>query len=84
MTSWKGNLQLCDLDPVQRLEISCKSCGHVHYLTAPDIMALGARHTRYLDEVENRLRCKARGCAGRVRLAMTHRGETSGFVGGLA
>lgn len=84
MTSWKDGLQLRDLDGDTRLEITCKACGHVHYLTAKDIMAMGARATRYLDEVESRLRCKARGCEGRVRLAMTRKGETSGFVGGMA
>jgi hypothetical protein len=84
VTSWKDTLQIRDLDPLQRLEITCKTCGHIHYLDRQAITAMGARDTRYLDEVESRLRCKARGCSGRVRLSITRKGETSGFVGGLA
>ena len=38
----------------------------------------------YLDEIESRTRCKARGCKGRMRMAMDRQDEMSGFVGGLA
>ena len=84
MSSWKDGIQLGDLAPDQRLEMTCKSCGHVHYLTPTTMIAARVRATLYLDEVERRTKCKARGCKGAVRLALTHRGETSGFVGGLA
>jgi hypothetical protein len=84
VTSWKETLQICDLETEQRLEIACRKCGYVYYLTVVDLTAMGARKDLYLDEVESRLHCKARGCRGKVRLAMTHKGETSGFVGGLA
>jgi len=38
----------------------------------------------YIDEVERLLTCKNRGCDGAVRIALSHQGETEGFVGGLA
>lgn len=84
MTGWKNTLQIRDLDSQQRMELTCKNCGHVRYLTSSDVLAQGGRSTLYLDEVERRARCKMRGCKGQVRLALPRRGDTSGFVGGLA
>lgn len=84
MTSWKDTLQLGDLEPGQRLEMTCTRCGHVNYLTSVLVMAAGGRVTLYLDEIEQRTRCRARGCRGAVRMALSRNGDTSGFVGGLA
>ena len=84
MSSWKDSIQLGDLAHDQRLEMTCKRCGHVHYLTPTTIIAARGRTTLYLDEVERRTQCKARGCKGAVRLALTHRCDTSVFVGGMA
>lgn len=84
MTSWKDTLQLADLDLDQRLEMTCTRCGHVHYLTSATVQAAGGRMTLYLDEVERRAKCRARGCKGTVRMALSRKGDTSGFVGGMA
>lgn len=84
MSSWKQALQVCDLEPDQRLEITCKRCSHVHYITQGIIFSKGGRPTLYLDEIERKLRCKSRGCGGDVRLALVSRDATTGFVGGLA
>lgn len=84
MTSWKDTIQLGDLDAGQRLEMTCVQCGHMHYLTSDTVIVAGGRMTLYLDEVERRAKCRARGCKGRVRLALARKGDTSGFVGGLA
>ena len=84
MTSWKDTLQLGDLDPDQRLEMTCTRCGHVHYLTQDMAIAAGGRMTLYLDEIERRAKCRARGCTGAVRMALSRKGDTSGFVGGMA
>ena len=81
---WKDQIQIRDLSDEQRLEMTCKRCGHVHYLTRESLIALDARLTLYLDEVEQRARCKARGCNSPVRMSLVNPGETSGFVGGLA
>ena len=84
MSSWKENVQVRDLDTGQRLEITCKTCGHVHYLTREMICTSPEREFLYLDEVERETMCRARGCRGAVRLAMVRKGDTSAFVGGLA
>lgn len=82
--SWKTSMQVRDLDADQRLEMTCKVCGHVHYLTPTLIAASRGRATLYLDEIEKMTTCKSRGCWGRVRMALVRRDDTSGFVGGLA
>lgn len=84
MTSWKENVQVRDLDAKDKLEMTCKSCGHVHYLTRAILCSSPEREFLYLDEIEKEAACRARGCRGTVRLAMTPRGDTSAFVGGLA
>lgn len=83
--NWKTNLQVLDLDATQRLEVTCKACGHVSYLARQQIIAqLPERAFLYLDELERETMCKARYCRGAVRIALVHKGETSGFVGGMA
>ena len=82
--NWKTTMQLGDLDSGQRLEITCRACSHVYYLTAADVIAGRRARTRlYLDEVERKLRCKARGCGGRVRMAWARGRDTSAFIGGM-
>lgn len=82
--NWKTELQVRDLEPGQRLEMTCKACGHVHYLTPAQIMSVPEREFLWLDEVEKETVCKARKCHGRVRMALIRKHTASGFVGGLA
>jgi len=82
--SWKTNIQLIDLDVSQRLEVTCKSCGHSRYESPHELTARQGLGHMYIDEVERLLTCKNRGCDGAVRIALSHQGETEGFVGGLA
>jgi len=83
--NWKTHLRVSDLDPKQRLEATCKVCGHVHTFTSTDVIRQGKnRGFLYIDEVERETVCKARGCRGQVRLALVRSGDTSGFVGGMA
>ena len=81
--NWKANLQVRDLDQTQRLEMTCKLCGHVHHLTKHILTKPLEREFLYLDEVERETICRARGCRGAVRMVLVRYGETSGFVGGL-
>ena len=82
--NWKTNLRVSDLESDQRLEVTCKICGHVHYLTRKSITITPDDVQLYLDEVEHRTKCKARKCGGAVRIAFVRKSEASAFVGGLA
>ena len=72
--NWKTAIQVRDLSPEDRLELTCRKCGHLRYLTA----------MLYLDEVEARALCSQHGCKGQMRIALPAQGETSGFIGGIA
>jgi ribosomal protein L37E len=82
--NWKTNLRVYDLEHNQRLEVTCRRCGHTHYLTRELIGTTPLREQLFLDEVESRTVCKARRCGGPVRIAFMRNGEASAFVGGLA
>lgn len=84
MVGWKSKIMSRDLDDTQRLEMTCKRCGHVYYLTKALICVSPEREFLYLDQVEAEAICRARGCRGRMRLSMVRLDELSGFVGGLA
>ena len=82
--NWKTDLRAADLGDDVRLELTCKRCGAVRFLSSDAILARsGGRHL-YLDQVETRARCRQRGCNGAMRMALTRKGEASGFVGGIA
>ena len=82
--NWKRELQLRDLEPDQRLEMTCKTCGHVHYRFARELQIHNELLFAWLDELERDECCHKRGCHGKVRLALCHDHTTSGFIGGLA
>lgn len=81
---WKQQLRASDLSDTQKLEARCRDCGHVHYLTRDILCTDTETSQRYIDEVEAKTTCSARGCNGRVRLAKVRMDELSGFIGGLA
>lgn len=84
MGNWKSKLRACDLPDGAKLEAVCRRCGQVRYLSRDYLMGeRGAGHL-YIDEIEARSRCRVLGCKGRMRLAMVHKNQTSGFVGGMA
>ena len=84
MGNWKTKYKVGDLADEQRIEMICKKCSRLVYITKATICTVKGREQLYLDEIENRARCKARGCKGRMRMAMDRQDEMSGFVGGLA
>ena len=81
---WKQNVRISDLSDTQKLEASCITCGRVHYLTKAIVCVSPEREFLFIDELERETVCRARGCRGRVRLAMVRHDELSGFVGGMA
>ncbi|WP_376711319.1 hypothetical protein [Pseudochrobactrum lubricantis] len=84
MGNWKTNYRVSDLSDTQKLEMICKKCSRLVYINKATICTAKGREQLYLDEIENRARCKARGCKGRMRMAMVRLDEMSGFTGGLA
>lgn len=82
--TWKHEIQLRDLDPLQSIEITCRRCGLTYYEPASALLEQGeAMRYAFLNEIEKRLACKGRGCHGPVRIALMDSTETEGFVGGL-
>ena len=82
--TWLDQVQLRDLDGDARIELTCRSCGKVRFISPAEIMARGDYGHLWLSEVQDRARCRQRGCRGRMRLALPRAGETGGFVGGIA
>ncbi len=83
MGNWKSKLRATDLSDDARLELQCRKCGQVRYLTKEAILERNAGHL-YLDMIETRTQCRVKGCNSKMRLSMVHKNQTSGFVGGLA
>ena len=81
-SNWKTGLQIMDLDPQTKLEVTCKTCGASRYERPGLLINKMGLDFQYLDEVERLLFCNA--CRGEVRIALSASGETEGFVGGLA
>ncbi|MFK4823830.1 hypothetical protein ACI0FM_03380 [Paenochrobactrum sp. BZR 588] len=81
---WKTRYKASDLADHQRLEMTCKKCGRLVYINKTIISSIKGHEQLYLDEVEQRARCKAQGCRGSMRMAMVRLDELSGFVGGIA
>lgn len=84
MGNWKTKLKAADLADHQRLEMTCRRCGNLSYLTKSLICTSSDRLSLYLDEVEKEARCRARGCGGSLRMGMVRLDEMTGFVGGMA
>ena len=82
--NWRSNIQVLDLEPDDRLELTCRSCGRMRWLTATELLARREAARLTLGEVEARARCRQRGCHGHMRLAMPSPQDTAGFVGGIA
>ncbi len=82
--NWKRELQLRDIDRDQRIEATCKRCGHTHYIDTTALIRQPELQFNYMDELERMTVCKARHCSGAVRFAFVHDRETEGFSGGLA
>ncbi|UXN05282.1 hypothetical protein [Bartonella sp. HY761] len=82
--SWKTELQIQDLEPDTKLEMSCKKCGHIYFLKPSDIMVNSDNRFLYLDEVETKAQCKSRGCTGEIRMMLVGTRKASPFQGGLA
>lgn len=80
---WKRDLQLRDLEPGERLEVTCKLCKHTYYMDVDELNEREELQFACLDQLEEMTVCSARGCSGPVILAQLHQDEVEGLVGGL-
>ncbi len=81
--NWQREIQLTDLDPGQKLEVTCKQCGHSRYEDPALLIKNYGLYFTYIDEVAKYLVCHRWNCKGAVRVALSAEAETEGFVGGL-
>jgi transcription elongation factor Elf1 len=82
--NWKTDLKLSDLDAMAEIEVVCKRCKLVRYVTPAQLLERVDFKNAYLDEIEYSLHCSDRFCRGGVRIALIHDDKTEGFVGGMA
>ncbi len=82
--NWKSEIQVLDLEQTEKIEVTCRKCGHSRYESPYMLVKKYGLDYQYLDEVERLLTCHNRGCNGDVRIALCAQDETEGFVGGLA
>lgn len=82
--NWKTNIQIWDLDANDRLELTCRKCGTMRWLTGKELRSRNGKEHLTLGEVERRAKCRQRGCGNAMRLAMPAPQDTAGFVGGIA
>lgn len=83
MGGWKTKLTVNDIDETDRLELLCRKCGQVRYLTRDKLIERMAGQL-YLDQIEARARCRVFGCKGQMRMALVRAHKISAFIGGMA
>ena len=82
MGSWKTKLKVSDLSDNHKLEMMCKKCAQVRYITKQELTDRKANQL-FLDIVEARARCRVFGCSGKMRMALNNQHKVSAFVGGI-
>lgn len=82
--NWRRNIQILDLNADDRLELTCRKCGTLRWLTGAELQSRKGKERLTLGEVEERAKCRQRGCGAAMRLAMPAPQDTAGFVGGIA
>jgi hypothetical protein len=78
--SWLDAIQLRDLDAETRLELTCRTCGKVRFVTPAHLLTLGDFGHLWLSEVQARARWQ-RGCKARCALPCRSAGD-EGFCWG--
>lgn len=79
--NWKATLQVRDLEPDRKVELLCRSCGFMRYVTGKHFIRSREDMNLWVDEAEVREQCLR--CKGPVRLIQYHQHKVSGWVGGM-
>ena len=82
--SWKCEIQLLDLDPAERVEITCRRCSRVTLTGAAQLARTLGDRRLFLDEVEAQLLCSISWCAGPVVVAIPITDSGATFAGGMS
>lgn len=81
---WQADLQLQDMDPCERLHLTCRTCRYQWYHVIGDWAAHRRHKYLYVDEITTLTHCPQFGCGSRnFRIARPFPGETEAFVGGM-
>ncbi len=83
MSNWKEKLQVNDLSNDAKLEMQCRKCNHIRYLSKTELLKRDAGQ-RYLNYIEDHSQCTVFGCKGKMRLSLTYGHKVSAFIGGIA
>lgn len=83
MGNWKTKIKVDDLGDSDKLEMQCRKCGKVRYLTKALLLERSAGQY-YLDHIELYAQCRVFGCKGKMRMALIRQHKISAFIGGLA
>jgi hypothetical protein len=65
--NWKRNIQVLDLEPNVRLELVCRKCGKLRWLTGQELLERQSARYLYLEDVERRARCREWQCLVKVK-----------------
>lgn len=83
--TWKHEMKINDLDLNARLEITCRKCRKVQFMTPSEVIGKYPElKYRYVDEVESALFCHHWQCRGHVSIMMNWKHKIEPFIGGLA
>lgn len=82
--SWMDDIRLRDMDADQRIEATCRSCGHSRLYSAADLLPLCPHRDARIAEIVGYIHCMKPQCRRTgVRLILLRMGGTGAFIGGM-
>lgn len=82
--SWMDDLRLRDLDAAQRIEATCRACGHSRLYSAADLLSLCPHRDTRIAEIVGLIHCAKPHCRRTgLKLMLLRVGGTGAFRGGM-
>ncbi|RKQ71347.1 hypothetical protein DES40_0661 [Litorimonas taeanensis] len=82
--SWQSETQLQDMEPHERLHITCLKCSYQWYHDVDEWVGHPCHKYLFVDEIAKLIICPQFGCGCRkFRVAKPFLGDTEAFVGGM-